>query len=178
LGRVAAGQGPARGTTGLGISGRSRRSAEGRILFDWSSHVPLSTYELKPTQLRIPTFRYSHKNMAKADRLERLDAHRSELEAEYTAAFMEALRITASGKWGLFGHNSDRWTRAAAAPIIANLAEIGEAIDQIRDQLMMAPFELQQQFLAARGPVAPQALGEPKQAQAWLDQLAADISER
>ena len=121
---------------------------------------------------------YSHKNMAKADRLERLDARRSGLEAEYIAAFMEALRITASGKWGLFGHNSDRWTRAAAAPVIANLAEIGEAIDKIRDQLMMAPFELQQQFLAARGPVAPQALGEPKQAQAWLDRLAADSSER
>ena len=116
--------------------------------------------------------------MAKADRLERLDARRSELEADYIAAFMEALRITASGKRGLFGHNSDRWTRAAAAPVIANLAEIGEAIDKIRDQLMMPPFELQQQFLAARGPVGSQAVGEPKQAQAWLDKLAEDSSER
>ena len=116
--------------------------------------------------------------MARADRLERLETRRSELEADYIAALMEALRITASGQWGLFGHNSDRWTRAAAAPVIANLAEIGEAIDKIRDQLMMAPFELQQQFLAARGPVGPQAVSEPKQAQAWLDQLADDSSER
>lgn len=116
--------------------------------------------------------------MARADRLERLDARRSELEAEYIAAFIEALRTTASGKWGLFGHNSDRWTRAAAAPVIAKLAEIGEAIDTIRDQLMMPPFELQQQFLAARGPVGPEAVGEPKQAQAWLDQFADDSSER
>jgi hypothetical protein len=39
--------------------------------------------------------------MAKADRLERLDVRRVELEAEYTTALIDALRVTASGKWGL-----------------------------------------------------------------------------
>lgn len=109
--------------------------------------------------------------MAKADRLDRLDALRSELEEEYRAAFIEALRITASGKWGLFDHVGDRRARAAVAPTIEKLRETGQAIDRARETLAMPPFELQQQFLAARGPVGPQAVGEPKQAKAWLDRL-------
>ena len=111
--------------------------------------------------------------MAKADRLDRADLRRSELEAEYTAALIAALRITASGKWGLFDHQADRHARKAIAPVVANLGEIGEAIDRAREQLDMPPFELHQQFLAARGPVGSQALGEPKQAQAWLERLNA-----
>jgi hypothetical protein len=109
--------------------------------------------------------------MAKADRLERLDVRRAELEEEYTAALIDALRVTASGKWGLFAHNADRLSRKAVAPVIDNLAEIGQAIDEMREQLGMPPFELQQEFLASRGPVRPDAVGEPKQAQAWLDRL-------
>ncbi len=80
--------------------------------------------------------------MAKADRLARLDTRRSELEAEYTVALIDALRVTASGKWGLFDHNGDRWARAAIAPTIENLDEIGQAIDKAREQLAMPPFEL------------------------------------
>lgn len=109
--------------------------------------------------------------MAKADRLNRLDTSRLEHEADYTAALKEALKVAASGKWGLFDHNKDRSARAAIAPVIKNLAEIGRAIDKMRDQLSMPPFELQQEFLAARGPVDSQAVGEPKQAQAWLDRI-------
>jgi hypothetical protein len=111
--------------------------------------------------------------MAKADRLERLDARRLELEAEYAVALTDALRVAASGKWGLFDHGGDRRTRTVMAPVIDNLAEIGEAIDKAREQLGLPPFALQQQFLASRGKPSPQALGEPKQAQAWLDRLAA-----
>jgi len=110
--------------------------------------------------------------MAKADRLDRLDALRSDLETEYRSALLDALRLTASGKWGLFDHNGDRSARAAVAPTIEKLKETGEAIDRARETLAMPPFELHQQFLAARGPVGPQAVGEPKQAQAWLDRLA------
>ena len=112
--------------------------------------------------------------MAKSDRLARLDSNRAELEAEYTAALTCALRVAASGKWGLFDHNKDRAARAAIAPVIEQLAQIGQAIDKIRDQLAMPPFDLQIRFLAARGPVDPQAVGEPKQAQAWLDRMASD----
>ncbi|MDF0487191.1 hypothetical protein PX554_03535 [Sphingomonas sp. H39-1-10] len=110
--------------------------------------------------------------MAKADRLARLDDRRIELETDYREALIAVLRVTAAGKWGLFGHTSDRGTRAAAAPILAELAEIGETIDKARAQLGMPPFALQQEFLASRGRVSPQAPGEPKQAQAWLDRLA------
>ena len=110
--------------------------------------------------------------MAKADRLARLDAHRLELEAEYAAELTGALRVAASGKWGLFDHNGDRWARSAIAPVIEKLGEIGQAIDKARTQLGLPPFELQQQFLASRGRPGPQAVGEPRQAQAWLDRLA------
>lgn len=110
--------------------------------------------------------------MAKADRLERLDTRRIDLEADYTAALIEALRATAAGRWGLFDHKPDRVARAAVAPVIANLTELGDAINDARDQLGMEPFALHQEFLAARGPVSPQAVGEPKQAQAWLARLA------
>lgn len=112
--------------------------------------------------------------MAKADRLARLDDLRLEQEAEYRTALIEALRRTAAGKWGLFDHQADRRTRAAIAPVIDHLEELGEAIDEARDQLGLEPFDLRQRFLKARGPVGPQAMGEPRQAQAWLDQLAAD----
>lgn len=111
--------------------------------------------------------------MAKADRLARLDERRAELEIEYSAALIAALRVTAAGKWGLFDHQGDRWSRAAVAPVIENLTEIGEAIDKARERLGLPVFALHQQFLASRGPVASQAVGEPKQAKAWLDRLAA-----
>ncbi|KRC82598.1 hypothetical protein [Sphingomonas sp. Root241] len=111
--------------------------------------------------------------MAKADRLDRLDAHRLELETEYTAELIDALRVTALGKWGLFDHQEDRRTREAVAPVIDKLGELGDAIDKARAQLGLNPFELQQEFLASRGKPSPQAVGEPKQAQAWLDRLAA-----
>ncbi|MBT2133244.1 hypothetical protein KK137_02755 [Croceibacterium sp. LX-88] len=114
--------------------------------------------------------------MAKIDRLARLDVRRLELEAEYSDALLVALRVAASGKWGLFDHNGDRRTREAIAPVIDNLNEISEAIDRARDQLALPPFELHRQFLASRGPVGPQAVGEPKQAQAWLDRLSGEIA--
>jgi len=109
--------------------------------------------------------------MAKADRFARIDDRRAELEDEYTAALIAALRTTASGKPGLFGHTSDARTCALIAPVVDNLNEIADAIDDARKQLAMPPYDLHLQFLASRGPVGPQAVGERKQAQAWLDRL-------
>lgn len=111
--------------------------------------------------------------MAKADRLERLDAHRADLESDYTAALVEALRVTAAGKWGLFEHTADKAARKFIAPVIENLEDLAETIDKAREQLFMEPFALHQEFLASRGPVDSQAVGEPKQAQAWLARMAA-----
>ncbi|CAN5509625.1 hypothetical protein BH09PSE4_BH09PSE4_07830 [soil metagenome] len=109
--------------------------------------------------------------MAKADRLEKLDQRRIELEAEYRDLLIAALRATAAGQWGLFEHNQGRHARGKAGPAIEALEELGAAIDAMRPQLLLEPFELHGEFVASRGPVKPSAPGEPKQAQAWLDQL-------
>ncbi len=112
--------------------------------------------------------------MAKADRLERLDIRRTELEVEYGETLVAALRVTASGKLGLFGHDDDRWSSKAAISAIAALTEIGDAIDGMRDQLGMPEFELHREFLASRGKVSSHAVGEAKQAQAWLARLGVE----
>lgn len=109
--------------------------------------------------------------MARADRLERLDKRRSEMEADYLAALIEALEVTASGKWGLFDHNADKIMRAANAPIIESLSELADEIAEAREALFMEPFMLHDEFMAARGKPPANAVGEPKQARAWLERL-------
>lgn len=109
--------------------------------------------------------------MAKAKRLERLDALRVDLEAEYEDVLIAALRRSAAGSWGLFDHNKDRWMRADWAPIVTDLCDRGRDLDRIRDDLGLEPFALHAEFESSRGPVSPNAPGEPKQAQAWLDRL-------
>jgi hypothetical protein len=112
--------------------------------------------------------------MARADRLERLDEHRLELETEYRALLLEALRQTAAGRRGLFGHHQDKTSLAKIAPILGPIIALGEQIDAMREQLGLEPFELHSAFLASRGPVKAHAVGEPKQAQAWLARLDAE----
>ncbi|WP_426264248.1 hypothetical protein [Sphingomonas sp. PWP1-2] len=108
--------------------------------------------------------------MAKADRLARLDDRRIESETEYHALLRGALERTAAGQIRLFGHTKDKAQIAKAAPVVAELTELGETIDALRDQLSIEPFALHAQFLASRGAVSAHAVGEAKQAQAWLDQ--------
>ena len=110
--------------------------------------------------------------MAKSDRLEKMDDRRIELEGEYRATLIAALRIVAAGKWGLFGHTKDRAAHMVFAPTIAELDETAAAIDVIRERFGMEPFPLHPEFMAARGTVGPNAPGEPKQALLWLDRLA------
>lgn len=109
--------------------------------------------------------------MAKADRLARLDEHRIEMEADYHAALIKALEVTAAGRWGLFGHNDDRASRTAAAPMVAELTELGDDINSMRARLSLPPFALHADFLASRGKVGAHAVGEPKQALQWLRKL-------
>jgi len=109
--------------------------------------------------------------MAKADRLERLDLRRAELEQDYHAALIAALRTAATGSWGLFGHKNDRHAREKWAPVIEELEAMAQEINTMRETLFLEPFALHQEFLAARGPVASNAPGEPKQAAAWLAKL-------
>ncbi len=111
--------------------------------------------------------------MAKPDRLARLDAQREDLEAEYRETLIAALEKTARGALGLFDHGTDRRVRTAIAPTIDALTELGDTIDGMRDRLLMEPFALHREFFAARGPVTASAVGEAKQAKAWLDRLRA-----
>jgi hypothetical protein len=111
--------------------------------------------------------------MAKADRLARLDERRIELEAEYRSVLIAALERTAGGVWGLFDHQQDRHARAKAAPDVEALGDLAEAIGDARERLSLEPFALHDEFLKARGkPRSPSAVGEPKQARAWLERLA------
>lgn len=111
--------------------------------------------------------------MAKPDRLARLDAQREDLETEYRDTLIAALEKTASGSLGLFDRTTDRRVRAAIAPTIDALTEMGTDIDAMRDRLMMDSFALHREFFAARGPVKASAVGEQKEARLWLDRLNA-----
>jgi hypothetical protein len=95
------------------------------------------------------------------------------MEAEYARALIDALQVTASGRWGLFDHQGHPPTRNAIAPIIDHLGELAAAINKARNLLGLPEYELHEEFQAARGPVRADAVGEPKQAQAWLDRLDA-----
>lgn len=95
------------------------------------------------------------------------------MEAEYARALIDALRVTASGKWGLFDHQAHPPMRKAMAPVIDHLQELAAAINKARGLLGLPEYELHGEFLAARGPVRADAVGEPKQAQAWLARLDA-----
>lgn len=100
-----------------------------------------------------------------------MDIRRAELEAEYGTTLLAALATCAAGSWGLFDHKPDRAARARVAPVIAELGALADAIDSLRSALGLDPFTLHQNFSAARGPVASNQPGEPKQAQAWLDRM-------
>ena len=110
--------------------------------------------------------------MAKADRLERLDNRRLEMEAEYREALVAALERSAAGAWGLFGHTKDASAKAKWAETVTALCDLGRDVDGAREALGMEPFGLHAEFEASRGPVSSSAPGEPKQARAWLDRLA------
>ncbi len=112
--------------------------------------------------------------MAKPDRLARLDAQREDLETEYRETLMAALEKTAAGSLGLFDRGTDRRVRAAIAPTIEALTEMGDAIAAMRDRLMIEPFALHRDFFAARGPVSASAVGEQKAARLWLERLKAE----
>lgn len=111
--------------------------------------------------------------MAKIDRLERIDQRRADLEQEYRETLLGALERTVAGKPGMFNRRSDKRERAAVAPVIDELRVLGSEIDALRSQLMIGPFALHAEFFDARGPAAPSAVGESKQAKQWLDRLKA-----
>jgi len=112
--------------------------------------------------------------MAKADRLAKLDDARIALEAEYLELLIIALKETAAGRRGLFEHKKDKGVREKAAPMIDAIDELGADINRMRETLDIEPFPLHREFELSRGPVKSSAVGEPKQAQAWLEKLGVE----
>ncbi len=109
--------------------------------------------------------------MSRADRLERLDSQRAELEEQFNALLVDALRRAAAGSWGLFDHRPDKASRKAWEPAVTELFELGDEIDAMRATLSLEPFAPGAEFRASRGPVASNAPGEPRQALLWLERL-------
>lgn len=104
------------------------------------------------------------------DKAERLAEQVGKMEREYRSILTRALTDCAAGHWGIFGHNEH--LRAGGAPAeLDELRDLAQTIDRQRARIGEGPFQLHQQFEAARGPADPNAPGEPKQAQAWLQRL-------
>ncbi|HEV2594042.1 MAG TPA: hypothetical protein VGU01_02435 [Sphingomicrobium sp.] len=94
-----------------------------------------------------------------------------ELEEEYRSILTRALTDCAAGRWGLFGQNHHTGFSRPLSEL-DELRALARRIDQLHEQLGEGPYELHQQFEAARGRAGPNELGEPKQAAAWLRRLA------
>ena len=105
------------------------------------------------------------------DRAARVAQQLEGLELEYRSVLMAALEACASGRWGLFGHNEHLGFEAAPTEL-EELRSLAKAIDRLRQRIGDGPFELHQEFEAARGPAGANAPGEPKQAMKWLQRLA------
>lgn len=107
-------------------------------------------------------------------RLERRDAERASLEAEFRDKLIRALEKCAAGRWGLFAQNAHIEPRYDRSPEADELIAIGESIEQARRTLGIAdPFELYSAFKDKRGRKDGNALGEARLAQAWLTELKA-----
>ena len=107
--------------------------------------------------------------MGKAEHLSR---QVDELESLYAVILTKALTACATGEWGLFGHN-EHLRADDSPPQLAELRDLAKTINRQRARIGEGPFPLHEEFEAARGRADANALGEPKQAQAWLDRLAA-----
>lgn len=108
--------------------------------------------------------------MSKAERIsQRIDG----LEAEYRSQLVAALSECAGGRWGLFGQNEHlgNWWHTEKLDALRDLAD---AINALRGRIGVAPYQLHDEFEAARGRGDANQVGEPKLAQCWLSRLEAD----
>jgi hypothetical protein len=105
--------------------------------------------------------------MAKAERLaQQLDS----LELEYRGILGKALKDCSAGRWGLFGHNEHTGS-VTPPPELDELRSLARTIDRVRARIGEGPFQLHQDFEAARGRAGQNDPGEPKQAELWLRHL-------
>lgn len=105
------------------------------------------------------------------DRSARLAEELEGMEREYRVVLTRALTDCAAGCWGIFGQNEHLRGNEKPADL-DELRDLAGAIDRLRARIGDVPFALHEEFEAARGPVDPNAPGEPKLAKAWLEKLA------
>ncbi|CAN5300616.1 hypothetical protein BH11PSE2_BH11PSE2_02860 [soil metagenome] len=96
----------------------------------------------------------------------------AQLEAAYRSRLIEALEACAEGQWGLF----DRlWAfmPEASQEAVADLMDLGEVIDEMRQAAGRGPFPLHQQFRATRAANDDNIAGEAMRARDWLRHMQA-----
>jgi hypothetical protein len=103
-------------------------------------------------------------------RTARLEAEIASLESEFRTKLVAALRDCANGQWGLFGQNEH--LSPYRSPVSEELLEIGASIEELRRKAGITDsFELYVSFKSKRGRQGENALGEPRLAKKWLEEL-------
>lgn len=112
-------------------------------------------------------------------RREKVERKLAAAEADFQAMLVVALRDCAAGHWGLLDQNGHlpSLPRGMAEQAFASsgakaLFALGGEIEDLRMRLGLAePFALFARLQELRGRKAENDLGEPRLAQAWLDEL-------
>jgi hypothetical protein len=100
----------------------------------------------------------------------------ADLEAIYATLLLRELRRCAAGAWGLFGQNEpfgvlDGYRARIRTGPIGDLLNRGDAIAELREKLVLEPFELHAELLRYRAMHRPglSVPGEPRLAKQFLD---------
>ena len=99
------------------------------------------------------------------------------LERDYEAMLQSELeKCVAERSWGLLGQNDNPMSSYPSLKTFASAASellaVGDEIESLRAELVMEPFRLHQRYLAYREMRGPNTPGEPKLAQAFLEEFA------
>jgi hypothetical protein len=100
------------------------------------------------------------------------------VETEFQTRLLKALQVCADGLWGLFGQNDQGEARryAELSPgwkEAEELLTLGHKLTGLRERLgFFEPHPLYEKFLVYRKERGPNALGEPRLARRFLDELA------
>lgn len=103
-------------------------------------------------------------------------------EAAYEERLLSALRVCAAGSWGLFGANdaveaTQSGKYATPHSAWTDLSERAEEINDLRASLGLEPFALHGRLLEyRRQAIDPNALGEPRLAQRFIDELSGEAA--
>ena len=107
--------------------------------------------------------------MSRESRQHKLERRLEQLEGDYARVLSAALDECRHGRWGLFGQNDHLLKLESPAD---KLSAMGESIRELRRQLGMSEaFQPHERFLHYRSLRGPNVPGEPKLAEALLEEL-------